>query len=317
MDKIPTEEEYKKISKDFMQNNNFRVMIGDLTTLPAYIYVIDTGCNEIPGLDTLIRLNGASDNPNDVDGNHGTCVVNIAAKTATKCPIVSLKHGGGIEDPSIDGVIQCLKDVLEHYENLIPKDGKPKPRAVVNCSLLFSTAVIYADAEKTTKKIEELVACVQKLRSAGIPLVAAAGNRNNNLSELYSVWLEHSKKPDFDFDKDENWLPACIDGVITVGSYDAAGEKSDFSGHGSCVSFFCKGENLSSIEKGKEVNGTSFAAPLITALIACMLSSDKYAADITAENVVTKLKEIVRNKEVMTPKVCRMTVFTSRDVKFW
>jgi hypothetical protein len=140
---------------------------------------------------------------------HGTCVVNLAAKTATNSPIISLKHGN-TKDPSIDGVIQCLQDVLQHYENLKPEDNGRKPRAVVNCSFFISTGVIYTDSEKTTKKIEELVKCVQKLHSARIPLVAAAGNRDSIVSQISIV--EGMKRADMI--PDRNYLYRLALGTI-------------------------------------------------------------------------------------------------------
>lgn len=89
----------------------------------------------------------------------------------------------------------------------------------------------------------------------GIILVASAGNGDN--------YVEY---------------PAAFDEVIAVGGVDAKGEVSDYSVTGESIDLMAPGEDIvviGAFGSKRIANGTSIAAPQITAIISLLLQKDK------------------------------------------
>ena len=119
---------------------------------------------------------------------------------------------------------------------------------------------------------------VRLAMSQGILVVAASGNEGLNA---------------------EHFSPANIEGVITVGAIDKAGNRAYFSNYGEDVDFVAPGVELEHDymreydddgvhhkEFTEPIDGTSFACPYVAAEIATLLS---VYPELSREEVVTKL----------------------------
>ncbi len=96
---------------------------------------------------------------------------------------------------------------------------------------------------------------IQDAVNAGITVVAAAGNFNNSVVQF----------------------PAGYDGVIAVGASTSSDTRSSFSNYGSWIDVSAPGSLIWSLapNNGYQVkNGTSFAAPLVSALAALLKSNN-------------------------------------------
>lgn len=96
---------------------------------------------------------------------------------------------------------------------------------------------------------------IQDAVNAGITVVAAAGNFNNSVVQF----------------------PAGYDGVIAVGASTSGDTRSSFSNYGSWIDVSAPGSLIWSLapNNGYQVkNGTSFAAPLVSALAALLKSNN-------------------------------------------
>lgn len=120
-----------------------------------------------------------------------------------------------------------------------------------------------AEEQNDTNMIEDWLASerdtIRYAYDAGVTCVAAAGNDANDLDVIPTS-------------------PAVQPHVITVGSIDAQDTPSYFSNHGSMVDVCAPGESIiSSVPDGRyqALSGTSMATPLVAAVCANYLSTDK------------------------------------------
>ena len=122
---------------------------------------------------------------------------------------------------------------------------------------------------------------VRLAMSQGILVVAASGNEGLNA---------------------EHFSPANIEGVITVGAIDKAGNRAYFSNYGEDVDFVAPGVELEHDyireydddvghhrEFTEPIDGTSFSCPYVVAEIATLISVSQ---DLSREEVVKKLSAI-------------------------
>ena len=114
----------------------------------------------------------------------------------------------------------------------------------------------------TPKNSQKLFAGIQKAQEAGVLVIAAVGNGNYGITTtLY---------------------PAGYEGVIGVGSVNQQLERSSFSQTNESVFVMAPGQELTSLSNadptgyvsGKTGSGTSYAAPIVTALAALALEYD-------------------------------------------
>ncbi len=92
--------------------------------------------------------------------------------------------------------------------------------------------------------------------------------------------------------RDEVFSPACLDGVIAVGSVNDAGEPSAFSTRGDHVALSAPGERVVSAGLNGEarLTGTSFAAPFVSAAAALLVAhANRYAQPLGAYDVARLL----------------------------
>lgn len=90
---------------------------------------------------------------------------------------------------------------------------------------------------------------------------------------------------------DTVFYPASYDGVMKIGAINESGSLANFSTRGEDVDFAAPGVNIYTAtrdSKYKSVSGTSFAAPLVSAVVAAMLSNDP---ELSSEDVYQILKE--------------------------
>lgn len=95
----------------------------------------------------------------------------------------------------------------------------------------------------------------------------------------------------------EAFSPACLDGVIAVGSVDDGGNPSAFSTRGEHVAISAPGERIvsSGLDGLAVLTGTSFAAPFVTAAAALVVSrSNRRAYPATPDLVARVLRESAR-----------------------
>ena len=104
--------------------------------------------------------------------------------------------------------------------------------------------------------------------ASGVIVVAASGNDGMN-AKFFS--------------------PANVEGVITVGAIDKAGNHAYFSNYGDCVDFVAPGVQLSIDYSANLIDGTSFASPYLVAEIGTLLS---VYPSLSRNETVERLKTI-------------------------
>jgi serine protease len=231
------------------------VYIYDTTASNVYTYIIDTGVrpnhNDFGGR-VLSGFTAISDGrgSNDCNG-HGTHVAGTVAgstwgvaKAARIVPVRVLNcQGSGTNS----GVIAGMDWVAANHT---------KP-AVANMSLGGGASTATDNA-------------VTGMRNAGVTVVVAAGNENQNAC---------------------NVSPARSADAITVGSTTSSDARSNFSNWGSCVDIFAPGSSITSAwhtsnSATNTISGTSMAAPHVAGVAALYLAGNPSATPAQVENAV-------------------------------
>ena len=232
------------------------VYIYDTTASNVYTYIVDTGVrpnhNDF-GNRVLSGFTAISDGrgSNDCNG-HGTHVAGTVAgstwgvaKAARIVPVRVLNcQGSGTNS----GVIAGMDWVAANHI---------KP-AVANMSLGGGASTATDNA-------------VTGMRNAGVTVVVAAGNENQNAC---------------------NVSPARSADAITVGSTTSTDARSNFSNWGSCVDIFAPGSSITSAwhtsnSATNTISGTSMAAPHVAGIAAIFLAGNPNATPAQVENAVS------------------------------
>ena len=117
-----------------------------------------------------------------------------------------------------------------------------------------------------------LTDAVNNAAANGINVVVAAGNKSQNLDNVY-------------------YSPACIDSAITVSSINIAGGLSRFSNYGSNIDIAAYGEGINSSYLNNTytlMSGTSMAAPLVSSGAAILKS---FFPKMTAAKIEERIKK--------------------------
>lgn len=240
---------------------------GDLESsriLPGYDFIHDAAtARDNDGRDNNPRDEGDWNSTSECDHSdsswHGTFVAGIIGATADNSlglsgvnpkakilPIRVLGKCGGWDEDIIDGALWAGGLSLARAD-LGSAPTNPNPASVVNFSL--------GGEGSCTAAYQSMV---DRLRSAGIVVVAAAGNSSRNVS---------------------GFSPANCSGVIAVGSNARAGALADYSNFGVGVSLSAPGGGttfkvtstsnagltLAATDSFAQERGTSFSAPMVSA----------------------------------------------------
>lgn len=225
------------------------------------IYIVDTGVDATHrefGSRVVDGFDAFGDNLDQSDCNgHGTHVAGIAAgnyygaaKLATIVPVRVLDcNGVGNTTTLTDGIDWILA-------------SHPGGLGVVNMSIGGS-------------KDSEVNAITAKLVSAGLVVVAAAGNSNADAC---------------------NYSPASAPGVIAVGAIDSSDAKASFSNWGSCVDISAPGVGINSANSlnhsvSLKKSGTSQASPFVAGVVATYISSGSVKSTTEAEPYLDSLAQ--------------------------
>ncbi|MGY6588376.1 MAG: S8 family peptidase [Wenzhouxiangella sp.] len=227
----------------------------DTTAPNVYTYIVDTGVrpthNEF-GNRVLSGFTSINDGRGSDDCNgHGTHVAGTVAgsvygvaKNARIVPVRVLGCTGGGTNA---GVIAGMDWIAANHV---------KP-AVANMSLGGGASTATDNA-------------VTNMRNAGVTVVVAAGNENQNAC---------------------NVSPARAASAITVGSTTTNDTRSNFSNWGSCVDIFAPGSNITAAWHTSNtalntISGTSMAAPHVAGVAALFLANNPNATPAQVENAV-------------------------------
>ncbi|MCC5865671.1 MAG: S8 family peptidase [Wenzhouxiangella sp.] len=227
----------------------------DTTAAGVYTYIVDTGVRPTHvdfGNRVLSGFTSINDGrgSNDCNG-HGTHVAGTVAgstwgvaKGAFIVPVRVLGcNGGGTNS----GVIAGMDWIAANHT---------KP-AVANMSLGGGASTATDNA-------------VTNMRNAGVTVVVAAGNENQNAC---------------------NVSPARAPAAITVGSTASNDTRSNFSNWGSCVDIFAPGSSIRSAwhtsnTATNTISGTSMAAPHVAGVAALFLANNPNATPTQVENAI-------------------------------
>lgn len=221
-----------------------------LSGTKVYVYVLDSGVrvshsefvtasgerNAVHGLDAVERLDYATDCT-----GHGSHVAStIAGRSfgvAKDAIIISVRvigcDGAGHTSRLLEGLEFVLKD----------SEARNRRPAVASLSL-------------STPRSELINRAARQLSEAGIPVVTAAGNRDQDSCDF---------------------SPASEPTSITVAASDRDDSRPTFSNSGHCVDLFAPGQDILSAwhtgdHSSRVMSGTSFACPHVTGAIAVLLS---------------------------------------------
>ena len=223
------------------------------------IYIVDTGVDALhPEFSGRVAdgFDAFGQNLDQTDCNgHGTHVAGIAAgdyfgvaKSATIVPVRVMDCDGRGNTTTLTSGIDWI---VSNYSG---------GAGVVNMSI-------------GGNKDEKVNAAVSKLISAGLVVVAAAGNSGSDAC---------------------NYSPASAAGVIATGAIDIFETVADFSNWGDCVDVLAPGvrinsANSSDYSMSRRMSGTSQASPFVAGAIATYLSSGSVTSPSQAEPYLREL----------------------------
>lgn len=194
--------------------------------------IVETGYN--------ISGNGTEGSEHDVICGHGTSVASVIVdNTPDNVKIESYRV---VDDSNYTTSASVLTTLLETFTD---KDELNKPQ-IINISLNY-----YYNSKAEKKLFDDAISAAN---DDGIMVVVSSGNNN------------------IDIDYNNN-IPASCEAAITVAASGSQHYPTSWSSRGDSVDIMAPGENIPVAipdNKYKLQSGTSFSAPLITAVIASL-----------------------------------------------
>ena len=235
------------------------------------VYVVDTGINTAHtqfGGRAVWGQNFISGSANTDENGHGThCAGTVGGSTygvAKKATLVAVKVLDADGSGSNSGVISGVQWVGTNAKSL-----GLSSKSVLSMSLggSFSSA---------------LNSAVQSTISAGVTVVVAAGNENQNAA---------------------NVSPASAPNAITVGATDINDARASFSNFGAVLDVFAPGVSILSAWMGSNtatntISGTSMACPHVAGLAAYLIALEGLS---TPAAVASRIKALALTGKVTSP----------------
>lgn len=224
----------------------------------------DAGVRDLNKLSDVTGASVAIIEANDAETEHGEAVRSILSNVAGPDTRMELFKAS------------THWDVAAAIRSAVQKGFK-----VINLSLEFSMASIMDWANQTGQKLADalrdfksvLQAAVDDARSNGVVIVAAAGNKDPELSAL-----------------------ADLNGVVSVGATDLLGRHQASSNEGAALSLSATGLQVyavaESIGRGNFYTGTSFATPIVAAVISKLMGFlfSQFGPDADTSLIVSALQ---------------------------
>ncbi|KAH6847800.1 serine protease [Chaetomium sp. MPI-CAGE-AT-0009] len=241
-----------------------------------YVYVVDTGIRithtDFEGRAVWGANFVASTSDSDEDG-HGTHVAGIiagnkygVAKNATVIAVKVLdKTGTG----TMSGLLQGLNWAMDDA----------KKRGVVS-----KTVINLSVAGTYTQSVND---AVQAATDAGITVVAAAGNKNDDVA---------------------HWSPGSAPSAITAGAIDEDDRRGNFSNWGTGVNIFAPGVIINSAYNGGDnddawMSGTSMATPHVAGLAAYFMAREGLSGSQVKERILGAANEGVADRKESADRI--------------
>ncbi|MDX2004090.1 MAG: S8 family serine peptidase [Meiothermus sp.] len=182
-------------------------------------------------------------NPAEVAGNgfgHGTAVAGLILQAAPRATILPIRVLGPNGSGSVANVVSAIDW------------ARQRGAQVINLSL------------GTDVDVAALRTQISHVNGLGVFVVAAAGNSGGSL-KFPAAAAQNAPN------SDRLW---------SVGSVNSSGNRSSFSSFGSALKFMAPGEGIQSAFPGNQVatvRGTSFAAPLVSGMLALAMGETSSA----------------------------------------
>jgi subtilisin family serine protease len=251
-------------SATYVQVGMGEINSNNVGTKPAYgatgkgivIAVLDTGAtfthkdlvgHYLIGYNAIqpgLPPNEAADGFANYEVGHGTMIAGIIARLAPQAKIMPIRVLNGDGSGSLLNLVKGVRYATNHGANVI--------------SMSFGVSI----------KSSALDEALGEAQSAGITLVASAGNDNRS---------------------DMVVSPTVTRGTIPVAAVDANNKKSSFSNYGSFVKVSAPGANIRSTYYNggyASWSGTSFAAPFVAAEAALILSVKPTLSSGSVESII-------------------------------
>jgi subtilisin family serine protease len=224
------------------------------------VYVVDTGIrlsHDDFGGRAIWGANFIASSPNSDQDGHGTHVAGIIAGqtygVAKKATVVAVKVLDATGSGSMSGLLQGL--------NWAVADAKQRGvagKAVINMSLSGAYTQSVNDAVKAAT-------------DAGITVVAAAGNKDEDVS---------------------GWSPGSAETAIAAGAIDMDDQRANFSNWGAGVDIFAPGVRIPSAYNGSDsdtafLSGTSMASPHVSGLAAYFIAREGLSGGAVRERILS------------------------------
>ncbi|OZJ06251.1 hypothetical protein BZG36_00844 [Bifiguratus adelaidae] len=240
----------------------------------VYVYVVDTGINtahrDFGGRATWGTTTTAGNVRTD-DNGHGTLVAGIIGGTvygvAKNTSLVAVKALDKDGSGTVSDMLYGLQYVIQQ------KQKNPSRKMLANLSL-------------GTKKSTALNQAIEAMARAGIAMVAAAGNGNDQGIGQNAC----------------NYSPASSQNAITVGATDQYDRLAPFSNYGQCVNLFAPGVGVTSTYIGSTTatnteSGTSFSCPYTAGIVALLLGESQ--VNMSPADILSNITSLATSNVVL------------------